>query len=229
MPSPALRVVLVRPRDPNNIGACARAMANFGLDDLRVVDPYPPVWREAKSAVGASELLRRAVCVDTVVGALEGCRRVLGTSSLQRRRPGLPVLGLPAWRPEDGRTAVLFGPEKTGLTAEHLSHCSAILHIPTAAGCPSMNLAAAVAVTCYEWVRRKGGGVLAPAGAPLEESVRARLLDLLADAARRAGYGRTWPARTLERRLRQAVSRWGLTGADAGMLLAVFRSSRSSS
>ena len=53
-------VVLVRPRDPNNIGACARAMANFGLADLRVVEPYAPVWREATSAVGAGDIMKNA-------------------------------------------------------------------------------------------------------------------------------------------------------------------------
>ena len=59
-------VVLVSPRDPNNIGACARAMANFGLSDLRVVNPFAPVWREATSAVGANDIMKNAAQLDSL-------------------------------------------------------------------------------------------------------------------------------------------------------------------
>ena len=55
-------IVLVRPRDPNNIGAAARAMANFGLSELRVVEPYLPTWQIAVSAVGAQDILQNATC-----------------------------------------------------------------------------------------------------------------------------------------------------------------------
>src|SRR5687767_171395 len=134
------RIVLVRPRDPNNIGACARAMANFGLSDLWVVSPHPPVWREAKSAVGAEGLLQKAVVAPDLSAAVADCGTVWGATSLKGRKVRLPVLELPAIRRPSGKTAILFGPEKTGLTAEHLAFCSAALTIPTAAACPSMNL-----------------------------------------------------------------------------------------
>src|SRR5438552_80553 len=90
-----LRIVLVRPRDPNNVGAAARAMANFGLKDLRVVAPYAPVWREAKSAVGAAPLLRRAKQSATLAEALKGCRTVWATSAMSGRRATPQVFELP--------------------------------------------------------------------------------------------------------------------------------------
>ena len=63
-------VILVRPRDPNNIGACARAMSNFGLTDLRVVEPFAPVWRDAVSAVGAGDVMKNAQQLSSLDEAL---------------------------------------------------------------------------------------------------------------------------------------------------------------
>ena len=77
-------LVLVRPRDPNNIGACARAMGNFGLTDLRVVDPYPPVWREAVSAVGVSDILQNARCCASLDEALQDVHFSLATTEKPR-------------------------------------------------------------------------------------------------------------------------------------------------
>jgi tRNA/rRNA methyltransferase len=144
-----VRFVLVRPRNPNNIGACARALVNFGFDELLAVDPYEPVWKEARAAVGAEDVLlkARAVPLDE---ALEGCDLVLGTTSLKARVPKLPVIRLPALAPWTGTLAVLFGSEKTGLTNDVLSRCDSLLTIPTAKKQPSMNLSQAVAVVAYQ-------------------------------------------------------------------------------
>jgi tRNA C32,U32 (ribose-2'-O)-methylase TrmJ len=79
------RVVLVRPRNPLNIGAAARAMANFGLRDLVLVDPYAPVWEEVRSAVGAEEIIERARPVQTLIEAVGDAAVVLGTTSGSRR------------------------------------------------------------------------------------------------------------------------------------------------
>jgi TrmH family RNA methyltransferase len=153
------RVVLVRPRNPLNIGAAARAMANFGLADLVVVDPYEPVWRETRSAVGAEELIRAARCVRTLPEALEGPTLVVGTTAGSRRalpQELMSLTELPAWvrgKRKHRRVAMLFGPEKTGLSNEHLSFCHALVRIPTSPDCPSMNLGQSVAVCCYELSR----------------------------------------------------------------------------
>lgn len=150
-------VVLVSPRNPLNIGAVARAMANFGFAQLTVVAPYAPHWREARSAVGAPDLLRNARECATLAEALSGSTFVIGTGTLTYRKPEQPVVRLPELRgamlPEfegQGQIAVVFGPEKHGLTREDLSWCHVLVEIPTDPRQPSMNLGQAVAVILYE-------------------------------------------------------------------------------
>jgi TrmH family RNA methyltransferase len=154
-------VILVSPRNPLNIGAAARAMANFGLSHLKVVAPYAPHWREAKSAVGAPEILENAHIADTLAEAVRDCTLVAGTGTLTFRKPEQRVVqlpDLPALLLEElqrgGRFAIVFGPEKHGLTREDLSYCNFLVEIPTDAGQPSMNLGQAVAVCLYELAAR---------------------------------------------------------------------------
>jgi TrmH family RNA methyltransferase len=153
------RVVLVRPRNPLNIGAAARAMANFGFRDLVVVAPHGPVWQEARSAVGAEEIVQSARAVNKLPEAVGDAALVVGTTSGSRRnldRDLIPLAEFPAWlqkRRARGRAALLFGSEKTGLSNEHLSYCHALIRIPTSPECPSMNLGQAVAVCAYELAR----------------------------------------------------------------------------
>ena len=88
-------VVLVSPRNPLNIGAAARAMANFGFRRLSIVAPFAVNWMEAKSAVGAPDLLRDAQVYETLAEAIAHCTYVLGTGSLDRRKPAQTILPLP--------------------------------------------------------------------------------------------------------------------------------------
>lgn len=154
-----IRIVLVRPRNPLNIGAAARAMANFGLRDLAVVVPYEATWREARSALGAQGLLHAAHHAASLAEAIGDRTFVVGTTSGARRtldREPIPLSELPPLlkkRARHARVALLFGPEKHGLTNEHLSFCHVLVRIPTAADCPSMNLGQAVAVCTYELAR----------------------------------------------------------------------------
>ena len=167
-----VEVLLVAPRNPLNIGAAARAMANFGFRRLSIVAPFALNWMEARSAVGAPDLLREAKVFETLAEAVASCHLVLGTGSLDRRKPAQAILSLPeaAARvraalgnhgpaelvPEPSRQpriALLFGSEKHGLTAEELSWCHAIVAIDTADAQPSMNLGQAVAVCLYELSR----------------------------------------------------------------------------
>jgi len=152
-----LEVVLVSPRNPLNIGAAARAMANFGFGRLTVVAPYAPHWREARSAVGAPELLARARETATLAEAVAQCTLVAGTGTLTYRKPEQRVVRLPELAPlmareltRGGRIALVFGPEKHGLTREDLSYCHVMVEIPTDPRQPSMNLGQAVAVCLYE-------------------------------------------------------------------------------
>src|SRR5579885_2008915 len=125
--SSQIRIVLVRPRNPLNIGAAARAMLNFGFDDLVVVAPYDLVWRESKAAAGAKQVLQLARAVDHLQESIQDCTFVIGTSSLSRRHVNMPVLGIEKFgelRGElEGRAAILFGSEKTGLSNADLSYC----------------------------------------------------------------------------------------------------------
>jgi len=151
--------VLVRPRNPLNIGAAARAMANFGFREMVVVAPYGPVWQETRSAVGAEEIVTSARAVESLVDGIGDAPLVVGTTAGSRRnldRDLIPLPDFPAWlrqRRAKGRVALLFGSEKTGLSNEQMSFCHALVRIPTAEDCPSMNLGQAVAVCAYELSR----------------------------------------------------------------------------
>ena len=154
-------VVLVSPRNPLNIGAAARAMANFGFARLTVVAPYEEHWREARSAVGAPEVLAEARETATLAESLANCTLAIGTGMLTARRPEQHVVSLPDLAPlvehelqAGGRVAIVFGSEKRGLTREDLSRCHLLAEIPTDAGQPSMNLGQAVAVCLYELATR---------------------------------------------------------------------------
>jgi tRNA C32,U32 (ribose-2'-O)-methylase TrmJ len=162
------RIVLVRPRNPLNIGAAARAMGNFGFWDLVAVEPFGPTWQETRSAVGAEEIVRSARAVRDLQQAIADRTLVIGTTAGSRRnldRDLVSLAELPAWLAKHARMnrpALLFGSEKTGLSNEHLSYCHALVRIPTAPDCPSMNLGQAVAVCCYELARL--GGLSRPGG-----------------------------------------------------------------
>jgi TrmH family RNA methyltransferase len=156
-----LDVVLVSPRNPLNIGAVARAMANFGFQHLSVVSAYDPHWREAKSAIGAPDLLQHARETQSIAEALAQCTFVAGTGTLTHRNPEQPVVSLPDLPPilqrelaRGNRAALLFGPEKHGLTRDDLSYCNVLVEIPTDPRQPSMNLGQAAAVCLYELASR---------------------------------------------------------------------------
>ncbi len=188
-------VVLVRPRDPNNIGAAARAMANFGLADLRVVEPFAVAWREAVSAVGAEDIMRRAVQYGSLAEALADTSFSLAATALRNRHLEQEIVTLPALNNRletapKGKTALVFGNEKTGLCGEDIERCTAVLNIPTVSKQPSINLAQAVILTCYELSRRdgfvplrSGGSLTAPAPTDAQREVLVAALYRLCEQA----------------------------------------------
>jgi len=154
-----VRVVLVEPQEPMNVGAVARAMRNFGLARLYLVNPAPrvgPPWaREAYwLAVHAEEILDRAVAVDSLMEALADVQLVVATTGRPRELYPAPVV--PAWEVParvlsvEGEVALVFGRETFGLTNEELALAHVIGTIPTAPEQPSLNLAQAVVVFAYE-------------------------------------------------------------------------------
>ena len=110
-----LRVVLVAPRNPLNIGAVARAMSNFGVLHLRVVTPYEKAYREARSAVGAAEVLGEAEEFESVAEAIADCALVVGTTAIGNREIEQPLRTLQEagttirGRMATGAVAILFG------------------------------------------------------------------------------------------------------------------------
>jgi tRNA/rRNA methyltransferase len=136
-------------------------MANFGFAHLSVVAPYAPHWREARSAVGAPELLQAAAETLTLPEAASDSTLVIGTGTLTYRKPEQRVVPLPSLAPlvhqelaRGGSVALVFGPEKHGLTRNDLSYCHVLVEIPTDDRQPSMNLGQAVAVCLYELATR---------------------------------------------------------------------------
>ena len=122
-----LSVVLVATRNPLNIGAAARAMSNFGFPRLRLVTPFEPAFREARSAVGASEVLARAEVFQSVAEAVADCTLVVGTTAVRHRdlHPPLRRLEVGARlvrkRLASNRVALLFGSEKRGLSNREIA------------------------------------------------------------------------------------------------------------
>jgi TrmH family RNA methyltransferase len=235
--SDRLRVVLVAPRNPLNIGAAARAMSNFGFFHLRVVNPYELAFREARSAVGAAPLLARAAEFKTVAEAVEDCTLVVGTTAVGPRQLQHPVrrleqaASLIRKRLAASRVALLFGSEKRGLSNEDLSHCHWLLRIPTREEHRSMNLGQAAAVCLYELARNpqavsKPKKHLAATAADLE-----RLTALLLEALRSSGYLKSSPggsqkkrsAAPAEEKIRRLVRRLHLSVTDAELTLGILR------
>ncbi len=228
-----LRVVLVAARNPLNIGAAARAMSNFGVRRLRVVNPYEVAFQEARSAVGAAGLLAKAEQFGNVAEAVADCRLVVGTTAagrreLQHRLQRLDEGGRAIKRQlKTGPVALLFGSERVGLSNEEMSHCHWMLRIPTREEHGSMNLGQAVAVCLYELVRgRKTAAARTAAlrkGASSAQSAELeRLMQVALEVLRASGYVNP-RAVGAEEKLRRLVRRMELNGNDAEVWLGMFR------
>jgi TrmH family RNA methyltransferase len=225
-----LRVVLVSTRNPLNIGAAARAMANFGFARLRVVNPYDVAFREARSAVGAAPLLEAAEEFSTLADAVADCRLVVGTTSVGHRELQHPIRRLEYGARLIGRSlanahvALLFGSEKFGLSNEDLSHCHWLMRIPTVDADLSMNLGQAVALCLYELARDPKAAEARPerirrAGAEENEQITVMLLEVL----RRSGYINPVTATSTEEKIRRLVRRLDVAARDAPVLLGMLR------
>ena len=222
-----LVIVLVSPRNPLNIGAAARAMSNFGFLDLRLVNPYEVAFREARSAVGAGHVLATAREYGTVAEAVADCQLVVGTASLGHRDPQLPLRrlepGARLIRKQPGRTAILFGSEKFGLSNDDLSHCHWLMRIPTRDEHQSMNLGQAVALCLYELARDgRALSASAPAKAASSEETE-RITQVFVSTLSASGYTNPKNARSTELKIRRMVRRLNLSSKDAEMWLGMLR------
>ncbi len=245
-----LAVVLVSPRNTLNIGAVARAMSNFGAHDLRVANIFYTEFRSASSAVGPSAaLLRSARDYPTTAEAVHDAQLVIGTSGAADGKPWLQplerleasALRIRKTLDRGHRVALLFGSEKFGLSNDDMSHCHALLRIPTRDEHPSMNLGQAAALCLYELARRdpaalppepesprdprrlpqdfpRDAGDRAPASAAALERLTGLLEEALI-AARFSGTG----SPTRARQLRNYVRRLRYSGRDAELTTGFLR------
>lgn len=149
-----VRLVMVEPTHPGNIGAAARAMKNMGLRRLVLVNPLRHPDPEAGfRAASAIDLLEQAEVVDSLAEAVDDCTLVIGASARNRRVPWPMVTPREAGRhvlSEAGQVAILFGRESSGLTNEELARCQLHLHIPSDPGYPSLNISMAMQLVAYE-------------------------------------------------------------------------------
>ncbi|MFM8499589.1 MAG: RNA methyltransferase [Chakrabartia sp.] len=148
--------VLVRPQLGENIGKAARAMLNFGLTEMRLVAPRDgwPNPAAGPAASGADIVLEKAQVFETVADALADCTQVYATT-VRKRGVVKPVVtpeeAAREIHAEPGRTAILFGPERSGLETDDVAIARKILTVPINPDFGSLNLAQAVILVAYEW------------------------------------------------------------------------------
>ena len=226
--APPVRIVLLRPRNPENLGAVARAMRNFGLEDWAIAELGTHDFATARRvAVHAEELLDRPRLVRTLDEAVADCVWVVGTSSRavrgKRRLGPADVAREAVERAAQGRTALVFGDERSGLTNEEVRRCHDLSAIPTGADQPSLNLAQAVVVYAYELRRAALAAPPPPAtGGGAGDAELAEVEGALREALRARGFLRG-PERHAVRDLVATIRRGRLSQREARLWTAALR------
>lgn len=218
-------IILVEPQLAENIGMVARAMANFGLAELRLVAPrdgWPNEGARA-AAVGAVSLLDGAALYATTRDAIADLHQVLATTARlrgQMKRVLLPEAALSevAIRAGEGqRTGILFGRERTGLENDEISLADAVVTFPVDPGFASLNLAQAVLLIGYEWARLGGRGLPMQPRAPTPPATREAvtgLFDHIEGELAQAGFYPPNKTDIMARNMRDMFHRMGLTEQD---------------
>jgi len=232
-PGPA--IILCEPQLGENIGTAARAMANFGLWDLRLVNPRDgwPNERAVAAASRADHVIERVRVFSTFAEAIADLTYVLATTA--RKRELLHEVLAPDAASERLRThissgqggGIVFGREKWGLYNEEVALCDAIVTLPVEPAFASLNIAQAVLVLAYEW--RKGAGETLPFAAPARPLAAKRellgLFEQLEDALDRSGFFKTPEKRpTVVDNLRSMLNAAGLSEQDVRTLRGVIAS-----
>ena len=230
-PSPLerIRVVLVEPKEPGNVGSVARAMKNAGLSRLYLVNPPDHRCGEArKMAHGSGEVLYGATVCSSLSEALEGT--TLAVATTHRKRQSLDLMHGPrevAARltslPDDGEGALVFGREENGLTNDELQLCGMVGHIATPNRYPSLNLSQAVLIFGYELYQsiEKPSQVPELDLAPFEQ-VEA-MYDHITDALDKLGFVSRHRPETFLRSIRRIFGRVSLEKRDVATIHRIFR------
>jgi len=231
-----VKIVLVNPSHPGNIGAAARAMKAMGLSRLTLVNPVRfPHHTAIVRAAGADDLLQCAQVEASLADAVADCHYVVGTSAQQRTLPW-PLLTPRTFASETSvrlsaspslQVALVFGRERSGLDNEELALCQHLVQIPTVADFSSLNLAAAVQVLCYELSLAVPHGVNSQESMPLEQAATAAEMEGLYGhlQSTMAALGFLNPAqpRMLMQRLRHLFNRARMSRTEVNILRGLLR------
>lgn len=231
MRSPAF--ILTRPQLGMNIGMAARAMANFSLSDLRLVQPRDgwPNPDAGPAASGADHVLEATTCHNSVAAALADCQLTFATTVRPRDMekpvvtPRVATTMMREAAAQGLQCGVLFGPERTGLTADDLAPVQTIITCPVNPGFGSLNLAQAVLLIGYEWFQSDAPSLPAPrTRTPAPHGELAGLLQHLEDELEAAGYFHV-PDRTPAtlRTIAQILSRPDFSTEEVRMLRGIIR------
>ena len=188
------RLVFLRPRNADNLGAIARAMKNFGLSDWVVVSPNPLLLEVPglnRLAVKSGELLESVRRVDTFSEAISDCTWVVGTTMRLidgRKRLTPRELADTANQRTDETWALVFGDERNGLFNEDIAQCHALSYIPSSEEQPSLNLAQAVVVYGYELAMARRGVVTAPSPALADDTTLRQVRESMELAMAASGF-----------------------------------------
>ena len=227
MNSSDIRIVLVEPSHPGNIGATARAMKNMALDQLVLVRPKQFPHSDATArASGADDVLNRARVVDSIGDAIAECAFVAATTS-RDRDPNIRIADVRevaarvVSEAQTAPAAVLFGAERTGLTNTDLEAAHVLIRIPANPDYLSLNLSMAVQLVAYELYRARGATVVAPEREmPLATAVEMeRLYTHLAEVLEEIDFrDRTQSGTHLMMRIRRFLQRAELDQNEANIL-----------
>ena len=229
-------IILVRPQLAVNIGMCARAMANFGLSDLRLVSPregWPRTGARRKgayaAAAGAVHLLERATVYESTEAAVADLNFVWATTARERgqfKRVETPAVAMPecARATLSGeKHGILFGPERTGLDNDDVALASAVLTFPVNPAYGSLNLAQAVLLCGYEYFKSREGGAKPFAdeerSPPAQREMTLSFFEFLEGHLERSEFFKPDSKRpVMQRNLRNMFHRMNLTQQDVRTL-----------
>jgi len=223
-----VRIVLVRPRDPRNVGAACRAMKSMGITSLAIVpDNLLDPTQAMTLAHYAKDVLEKAVFHATLADAVKDAVLVAGTTRRRGRNRkyfsifpeqlGERIAGLGG-----GTAAVLFGNEETGLTDEELSLCHLAVTIPASPEFPSLNLSHAVQVICYAIHRARAKGRLTPFS-PVSVAELDELVSVITRSLKRIGFFHVVGPEQMGVFFKDILGRAGLSVNEAKRLGVTFR------
>jgi tRNA/rRNA methyltransferase len=224
-----LRIILVRPRGSGNIGSVARAIKNFGAGELAIVGHARTrsFWARAM-AVRGREILADAKCYETIRDAISGCTLVVGTTcrsglyrshSQKLKETAAEIIAAA----ENGKVALIFGPEDHGLINKDLEHCQLLVTIPTHPEYSSLNVAQAAAITLYELhvaslTPSSLNGIRRADAEQIE-----RLFDIMRHSLLKIGFLDSENPEHMLLALRRIFGRGGLEEKDVRILTGMFR------